>query len=171
MDGEKIMLLKKYDHVWQRVTPDVDPYAVPAEKNTAAMQQGEKRSEDRIVQKIAAELADRDYYLTLAHRGGVGSRVFREMAAEEERHAQRLKAMWYLAMGERMENCEPVTIFVPQKKAEALRERYREECCSAEEYFAMAETAHSCAAEVLRALGREEQNHAAKLLRILEQML
>lgn len=170
MDGEKMMLLQKYDRVWQRVTPDVDPYAVPAGK-TAAMQQNDRTREEWIGKKIAAEIADRDYYLTLARRGGAGSRLFRELAAEEERHARRLKAMWYLALGERMEDCAPVTVFVPQKKAEALRERYREECRSAEEYFSMAETAHGCAGEMLRALGREEQNHAAKLLQVLELMI
>jgi hypothetical protein len=42
---------------------------------------------------------------------------------------------------------------------------------SAEEYFAMAESAHGCIAEMLRAMGRDEQRHAESLLRILERMM
>lgn len=172
MDQEKMMLLKKYDHVWQRVMPDADPYAVPAEERPSlGERKGETPAKERIEQKIAAELADRDYYLTLARRGGAGSRVFQEMAADEERHARRLKAVWFLALGQRMEDCGPVTVFVPQKKVEALRQRYGEECRSAEEYFAMAESAHGCIAEMLRAMGRDEQRHAESLLRILERMM
>ena len=161
MDQEKMMLLQKYDHVWQRVMPGADPFAVPVERENA----GEK-----LFEKIAGELKDREYYLALARRGGVGKQEFFRMAAEEEAHARRLKARWFLAGGEWVRGCESPPMG-PLKKTEALRERYGEECRSAEEYFAMAESARGCGGEMLRAMGRDEQRHAETVLRILERLM
>ena len=69
MDQEKKMLMQKYDHVWQRVRPDVDPFAVLAEREVSAAVPREKAGEEWILEKIAHEESDRAYYLTLARRG------------------------------------------------------------------------------------------------------
>ena len=171
MDQEKMMLLKKYDHVWQRVMPDADPYAVLAEQETPVTACKEKAGEEWLLEKIEAEWKARAYYLTLARRGGVGSREFFRMAEEEEQHARRLKAMWYLAGRDLPREVFSGGCAVPQKKAEALRQRYGEECRSAEEYFALAKAAKGCTAEILRAMGEDERRHAETLLRILERMM
>ncbi len=171
MDQEKMMLLQKYDHVWQRVTPDADPYAVLTEMEMPAMARKEKTGEEWLLEKIADEWKDRAYYLTLARRGGVGSREFFRMAAEEERHAQRLKAMWYLAGRDLPRENFSNACTVPQKKAEALRERYSAECRSAEEYFALEKAAKGCSGRLLRDMGEDERRHAETVLRILERMV
>lgn len=168
MEQNKAMQLKKYDHVWLRVTPDVDPYAVPAEKNAEVRAAA---GQEQFLEKMARELSDREYYLTLARRGGAGSRVFRELAAEEERHARALRAMWFLLTGELAPRQVSGKVRVPDNKREALRERYREECLSAEEYAAMAATAQGDAAETLRAMAKEERGHATRIRRLLEELL
>ncbi len=171
MDQEKALLLKKYDHVWQRVTPDVDPYAVPAEKGKRQGEMKVKGGEERFLDRIASELYCRDSYLTLARRGGAGSRLFREMAMEEGRHARALMALWFLLTGELPPRQDVAKAAVPENKRQALRERYREACLSAEEYNAMAEAMQGDAAETLRVLAREERAHAAKLRDLLGQLL
>ncbi|MBR4869463.1 MAG: hypothetical protein IKU12_01645 [Oscillospiraceae bacterium] len=158
MDQEKRMLLQKYGGVLHLS----ESCAALAERNGA---------EEQMLQKIAHELKDRAEYLLLARRGGAGSKEFFRMAAEEENHARRLKAMWYLTGGQWVSDCPAVPCRLPQKKAEALRQRYSEECRSAEEYFAMAEAAGGCGGEMLRAMGRDEQRHAETVLRILERLM
>jgi len=171
MDQEKMMLMQKYDHVWRRVRGDADPYAVPVEKELPAAAAVGKTWEEWLLEKIAHEESDRAYYLTLARRGGMGRNEFLAMAEEEGRHARRLKAMWYLAGGDLPQEHFSNTCAVPQKKAEALRERYGEECRGAEEYFALAKTAKGCVAEMLRSMGEDERRHAQTLLHILERMI
>lgn len=168
MDENRAMQLKKYDHVWLRVTPDVDPYAVPAGRaeSPAAVKKGS--GAERLLEKMAQEAAARDCYLSLA-KGGSG--LFRRLAAEESRHIRALGAMYFLLAGELPPRQETLKAALPEDKRQALRERYREECLSAQEYAAMAECMQGDAAEMLRALAKEEQSHAAKLRRLLEQFL
>ena len=86
------MLLQKYGHIRQWVGDDGENGAAPACRGMTGS--------EWLMEKIAHELQDRDYYLILARRGGIGSRELFRMAAEEEHHGRRRKAMWFLAGGE-----------------------------------------------------------------------
>lgn len=219
-----------YDHVWRRVTPDVDPYAIPVmgeerqaaapvvqarqemvqarqekaqvwqEKAQVRQEKAQVRQEmvqahqemvharqemapiegealpcdlperemaPRLVELIASEFAARRGYLTLARWGGVNARLFRALAAEEERHARRLSALYYILTGETPMEIIPAAGELPREKRAALRACYQAECCSAQAYEELAKT--PCFGEVFAALAQDERRHGAKLLQLLEQ--
>lgn len=184
--------------VWQRVDPTLDPYpdvraaaAMAADTPGDGLSAAERNAEltlpgaqaDPCCMGTAAleslevlqgfireELADRRTYLFLARRAPTAEarQVFRAIASDEGRHAQRLLAAVYLITGERY--CP--TICYPPLRCDgycaALRERYHEEVCGGFNYRrASQETLDPCLQQLLLAFSQDEYRHANAMLCLL----
>lgn len=184
--------------VWQRVDPTLDPYpdvraaaAMAADTPGDGLSAAERNAEltlpgtqaDPCCMGTAAleslevlqgfireELADRRTYLFLARRAPTAEarQVFRAIASDEGRHAQRLLAAVYLITGERY--C-PAICYPPLRcdgYCAALRERYHEEVCGGFNYRrASQETLDPCLQQLLLAFSQDEYRHANAMLGLL----
>ncbi len=184
--------------VWQRVDPTLDPYpdvraaaAMAADTPGDGLSAAERNAEltlpgaqaDPCCMGTAAleslevlqgfireELADRRTYLFLARRAPTAEarQVFRAIASDEGRHAQRLLAAVYLITGERY--C-PAICYPPLRcdgYCAALRERYHEEVCGGFNYRrASQETLDPCLQQLLLAFSQDEYRHANAMLCLL----
>lgn len=184
--------------VWQRVDPTLDPYpdvraaaAMAADTPGDGLSAAERNAEltlpgaqaDPCCMGTAAleslevlqgfireELADRRTYLFLARRAPTAEarQVFRAIASDEGRHAQRLLTAVYLITGERY--C-PAICYPPLRcdgYCAALRERYHEEVCGGFNYRrASQETLDPCLQQLLLAFSQDEYRHANAMLCLL----
>ncbi len=128
----------------------------------------EQTAAELLLEMISDEMTDSATYLRLA-RCGIGARVFRTLAQEEDRHARRLKALYFLLTGQ--EACAEVGA-VPYYScvADALRDRFAEEQRSAKRYLAAAERLpEHCG--LFRELAAQEQEHARRLHRLTQCIL
>lgn len=189
---------RKYDRIWQRVAPTLEPYpemgeaaaaieetertrsaAVPARQLPGAipdpccMGSGAEAMLGVLTGFVEEELEERRQLLALAQQAPVWARQkLRDMAGEEEKHARRLMAVYYLVTGECY--CPHIRNdrICVGKWCPALRERYHVQACSGMNYArAGEETTDPCLSGLLRELSVEEYRHADRLLRILEQTL
>lgn len=184
--------------VWQRVDPTLNPYpdvrataAMAADTPGDGLSAAERNAEltlpgaqaDPCCMGTAAleslevlqgfireELADRRTYLFLARRAPTAEarQMFRAIASDEGRHAQRLLAAVYLITGERY--C-PAICYPPLRcdgYCAALRERYHEEVCGGFNYRrASQETLDPCLQQLLLAFSQDEYRHANAMLCLL----
>ena len=128
----------------------------------------EQTAAELLLEMISDEMTDSATYLRLA-RCGIGARVFRTLAQEEDRHARRPKALYCLLTGQ--EACAEVGA-VPYYScvADALRDRFAEEQRSAKRYLAAAERLpEHCG--LFRELAAQEQEHARRLHRLTQCIL
>ena len=128
----------------------------------------EQTAAELLLEMISDEMTDSATYLRLA-RCGIGARVFRALAQEEDCHARRLKALYFLLTGQ--EACTEVGA-VPYYScvADALRDRFAEEQRSAKRYLAAAERLpEHCG--LFRELAAQEQEHARRLHRLTQCVL
>ena len=150
---------RRYDRVWQRVAPILEPYpgyqpmpaladlpgqsapaappaSVPeaqlpgAEQNPCCMGTEAAEMLEVLTGFVEGELADQRYYQTLVRQAPPWARQqLRDIAADEGGHAQRLMAVYFLITGE----CYRPTIHCDRIYlpgwCAALRERYHEEAC------------------------------------------
>jgi rubrerythrin len=122
---------------------------------------------------IEEELEERRQLLALAQRAPTWARQkLRDMAWEEDSHARRLMAVYYLITGECYRprvSCERICV---ERWCPALRERYHVQACSGLNYARAAdETTDLCLQRLWMELSAEEYHHADRLLRILEKGL
>ena len=188
---------RMYDRIWQRVSPELNPYpqvrgALPASEQDmplAVMEGSElpgarpdpccmgsaaREAEGVLAGFIEEELAQRCCYLALAKKvnhPGV-SQLLRRLAAEKGAAAGRLKSAWYLITG----RCYTPAITVDTRQwnclAELLRSVYHQEACGGFNYArAGEETTDICLAKLLGELSREAYCRAEAVMELLGRLL
>ena len=173
-----------YDKVWQRVSPQLNPYPAvraagtgdapapqPPEETGCCLSPGSGADPDRLCRFIEENLEARRRYLTFARcaPNPNARRILREIAAEEENHARRLMGVCYMITGQRYRPDIPVGHIEVPAWCELLRRCYHAETCSGYRYQQAAqETRDICLSHILAQLSADEYRHAAQLLRLLE---
>lgn len=189
---------RQYDHIWQRVTPGLEPY--PAEQTGSAADTKEApqslraRQESRLpgaepdpccmgtaaAEQLAVltgfieeELEDQRMFVALARQApGWAVRTLRELAVEEGEHARRLMAVYYLVQGECYRPTVPGCPVRVGPWCAALRERYHAAACNGLNYArAGEESTDPCLTRLLEALSGEEYRQADRLMALLERSL
>ena len=183
---------RKYDQIWQRVAPNLEPYpdlredaaprpaAVPAmetlpgaEENPCCMGTAAQEELGVIEGFIEVELADRRTYLAFARRAPAFARgTLRDLANSSAAAAKRLMTAYYLITG----TCYRPAVAsgrIPMGSwCPALRERYHVEACNGMNYLrAGEETTDPCLGRLLKALGEESYRQADQLMALLERAL
>lgn len=178
--------------VWQRVTPNLNPYpdAAPprppapkpptpvedlpgALKNPCCMGTEAATMLEVLTGFIEEELCDQQAFLALSRRAPVWARQsLREMAEDALHHAKRLTSAVYLITGRCYHPAVSGLLPGPEPWCPALRERYHEEACNAFNYArAAGGTSDPCLSSLLQTLSQEEYHHAESLLGMLERTL
>ena len=185
---------QKYDQIWQRVSPELNPYpevraareqaaraeeaqllTLPgAERDPCCMGSAAQADLEVLQGFLREEIADARIYRMLARCTGNADarRVFRSIAESEQEHVRQLQAANYLIAGD----CYRVSVcFAPQKVknyCEALRERYHEEVCDGFNYERAAEeTTDFCLRKLFGDLSKDEYRHADRLRGLLARAL
>lgn len=155
---------RRYDRVWQRVAPDLEPYpgmntsaagtaaqtpqAVPAGALVRQESQLPGAAQDPCCMGTAAaemlevltgfieeELADRRYFLAMSRQAPSWARQqLRDIAADEGAHARRLMAVHYLITGQCYRPAVAGGAVTIGRWCPALRERYHMEACNGLNY-------------------------------------
>lgn len=168
------------DRVWQRVSPELNPYpeareaviAPPASRREeCCLASAAEQELENIRAFIEEELEDRCTYLTYARcaPNANARRILRELAAEEGGHARRLMGVYYIITGQ----CYKPAVNVGRTEqlpwCQALRDRYHAETCGGYHYQHWAqETDDVCLGHILAQFSADEYRHAATLLQLLE---
>ncbi len=168
------------DRVWQRVSPELNPYpeareaviAPPApHREECCLASAAEQELENIRAFIEEELEDRRVYLTYARcaPNANARRILRELAAEEGGHARRLMGVYYIITGQ----CYKPAVNVGRTEqlpwCQALRDRYHAETCGGYHYQHWAqETDDVCLSHILAQFSADEYRHAATLLQLLE---
>lgn len=185
---------RQYDRLWQRVQPALEPYP----ETTAALDRsagggGAAQAADLpgaepdpccmgteaavllnvLTGYIEEERADRQWYLALLRQAPSWARqTLRRMAEDEDSHARRLMAAYYLITGQSYRpqvTCGAVHVGVWR---DALRQSYHEEVCTAMNYARTADdTVDLCLSRLLQELSADEYRHADRLMTMLERNL
>ena len=182
----------RYDRVWQRVAPELDPYPeVRSAMGKMAVSQPQPKPQplpdtperscclgpgatgelDSICRFIEEELEDRRTYLTYARcaPNAAARRILRDLAMEEGNHARRLMSVYYIITGE----CYKPSVAMGRVEVppwcQLLRSRYHAETCGGYQYQRAAqETQDVCLSHILAQLSTDEYRHASQLLHLLE---
>ena len=192
---------RRYDRVWQRVAPDLEPYpgvstaaAMPAPPPQAASAASMARQESQLpgaaqdpccmgsaasemlevlTGYIEEELADRRYFLAMSRQAPSWARQrLRDIAADEGAHARRLMAAHYLITGQCYRPAIASGSITIGRWCPALRERYHMEACNGLNYARSAEdTVDPCLRLLLRELSESSYQHAAQLMQMLERSI
>lgn len=188
---------RKYDQIWQRVAPNLEPYpdlredaasgaaapqpaAVPAmetlpgaEENPCCMGTAAQEELGVIEGFIEVELADRRTYLAFARRAPAFARgTLRDLANSSAAAAKRLMTAYYLITGTCYRPAVASGNISIGNWCPALRERYHVEACNGMNYLrAGEETTDPCLGRLLKALGEESYRQADALMALLERAL
>ena len=192
---------RRYDRVWQRVAPDLEPYpggntAVPvqqpqvepepvpalarqesqlpgAAQNPCCMGSAAAEMLEVLTGFIEEELADRRYFLAMSRQAPSWARQrLRDIAADEGAHARRLMAAHYLITGQCYRPAIAGGAVSVGRWCPALRERYHIEACSGMNYARSADgTTDPCLAKLLNELSAYEYRHAEELMAMLERAI
>lgn len=191
---------RRYDRVWQRVAPDLEPYpgvnaaAAPAPQPQAAPAGQLARQESQLPGAsqdpccmgsaaaemlevltgfIEEELEDRRYYLAMSRQAPAWARQrLRDIAADEGAHARRLMAAHYLITGQCYRPAVAGGAVTIGRWCPALRERYHMEACGGMNYARSADgTTDPCLAKLLNELSEDEYRHAGELMAMLERSI
>jgi len=166
----------RYDRVWQRVAPELDPYPLIRQAASAVEEPAlcpvESGGPAEIVAAfIDGELTARRAYLAARRCAPTSAarRIMQQLAEEEGAHARRLMGLHYILTGRCYQSqlCAAATECLPW--CQLLRLRYQEACCAAEGYRRAAEgAADGCLRAILQQMAEDEHRHALTLLRLLE---
>ena len=182
---------RRYDRIWQRVSPTLEPYpAAPEDTTTALTTRQEAQLPGADINPcclgsaatemlevlpgyIEEELADQRYYTALLRRAPAWAQpVVQRLAEEEGRHAKRLMAVYYLITGKCYCPAIPCGCIRIEHWCPALRQRYHAEACGALNYARSAdETTDICLKRIFTDLSQEEYRHADTISRLLERSL
>jgi len=183
---------RKYDRLWQRVAPGLEPYpprepqavpamaAVPPESQLPGAEQdpccmGSAAAEmiEVLTGFIEDALGDQRQLTALSRQAPSWARQrLRELAAENGAHARELMAVHYLITGDCFRpslSGGPVSV---GRWCPALRERYHAAACSGFNYARAAEgTTDPCLVRLLNELSAAAYRQADVLLALLERSL
>ena len=182
---------RRYDRIWQRVSPTLEPYPAAPEDTTTALttrQEAQLPGADInpcclgsaamemlevLTGYIEEELADQRYYTALLRRAPAWAQpVVQRLAEEEGRHAKRLMAVYYLITGKCYCPAIPCGCIRIEHWCPALRQRFHAEACGALNYARSAdETTDICLKRIFTDLSQEEYRHADTISRLLERSL
>lgn len=182
---------RRYDRIWQRVSPTLEPYPAAPEDTTTALttrQEAQLPGADInpcclgsaamemlevLTGYIEEELADQRYYTALLRRAPAWAQpVVQRLAEEDGRHAKRLMAVYYLITGKCYCPAIPCGCIRIEHWCPALRHRYHAEACGALNYARSAdETTDICLKRIFTDLSQEEYRHADTISRLLERSL
>ena len=180
---------RQYDRIWQRVSPDLNPYPEARLENSGAgsgedLEHLPGAQADPCCMGSAAmdvlqvlegfmedERAGRDFLLRLARRlhHPQTARALRQMAEKKTVHIRQLAAAYYLTAG----SCCARTIQVPAPEAgstccEALRSAYHDAACLGLNYLRAADgTEDLCLQHMFEKMGKESFQQADQLLGLL----
>lgn len=175
---------RRYDRIWRRVSPELDPYPEARAQNEAAPDGparqtpcclgGTERDVETVRAFLREELADAQVCRQLAKLAPTqaGRRLMQSLAAEEAGHARTLQSVHFLATG----GTYPVTVVLPPQPKllwrDRLRGRWHDEVCGGARYAeAAARTPDPCLRGILQKLSADEYRHAEQLRRALEREL
>lgn len=177
---------RKYDTIWRRVAPDLNPYPEARESESAALSlpgaeanpccMGTEASESiEVIQGFyREEIADARIYRILCRQTAApdARRLFRAIAETAASHAKMLQAAIYLITA----RCYRVEVCFDPPRADnfcaLLRERYHEEACDAFNYArAAAEAGDPCLKRLFAAFSDDEYRHAEQLRALLARAL
>lgn len=185
---------RKYDRIWRRVSPELDPYPVvraaqgkplappgppapprpPAPENGECMGATAENEAEALREFLRDELADAQTYRYLARQAPTpeGRRLMQRLASDETGHAKALQTALFLLTG----GTYPVTVVLPPQPRllwrDRLRERYHEETRGGAAYARMAERmTDRCLKKLCERLSADEYRHAEQLERLLEKTL
>jgi len=164
----------RYDRVWQRVSPELDPYPEVRQQsgNVPAPVCAAPRSvdADTIAGFIDQALTTRRAYLAARRCApGAARRVLYQLAEEEGAHARRLMGLYYILTGRCYQSklCSVSVEALPW--CQLLRLRYQEACAACESYRQAAQLAtDGCLQGVLLQMSADACRHAGVLLQLLE---
>ena len=191
---------RRYDRIWQRVAPTLEPYpadpaaapAAPAaetasaplttrqelqlpgaEANPCCLGTAAMEMLEVLMGYIEDELSDQRYYQALLRFAPAWARgTLQRMAEDEGRHAKRLMAVYYLITGKCYCPAIPCGCIRIEGWCPALRTRYHAEACGAMNYARSAdETTDVCLQRTFSELSQEEYRHADAISRLLERSL
>ena len=184
---------RQYDQIWQRVSPDLNPYPEVRQENSGTSSGNDAQEElenlpgaqaDPCCMGSAAmdslqvlqgfiedERASRQVLVTFA--GHIQNprtvRTLRQMAAQKAAHIRQLSAAYYLTAG----TCYTQTIQVPAPTGgntycQTLRSAYHDAACLGFNYLRAADgTADLCLQHMFQKMGQEAFVHADQLLQLI----
>ena len=182
---------RAYDKIWQRVSPELNPYpevraeqtahaadgnlvTLPAASDPCCMGDAARGELEALQGFLREEIADARIYRMLARctANVEARRVFRGIMEAEREHVRQLQAANFLIAGE----CYRVSVcFAPQRMkdyCDTLRERYHKEVCDGFNYERAAEeTTDFCLQKLFGDLSKDEYRHADRLRALLAKAL
>lgn len=180
---------RQYDRIWQRVSPSLTPFAVPAAAqdpgaavpnpmpapvdSPCCMGAAAREMLGILEDSAEEELADARYYQAFAREAPSWTRaVLRQLAAEETSHARQLMVACYLTSGQMPQAAVSTERIYIGHWCAALRQRYHEEACGGLNYLRLSQsTADPCLSRLLTALSEDEYRHAEQISGLLVQAL
>lgn len=183
---------RRYDRIWKRVSPGLDPYpevrgaqpeltmepqlpvAPGANGESCCLGGNDVNGLEMLRGFLRGELADAQTYRYLAAiaPSQEGKRVMRRLAADETGHARTLQSVIFLITG----GTYQVSVVLPPQPRlpwrDRLRERWHEEACGGTNYARAAEeTDDVCLRRILEGLSADEYRHAELLRGLIEKAL
>lgn len=177
---------RRYDDVWKRVSPSLEPYPAVRAAQTAAptMRDSAGKSaclgdaaqgETAVIEAFLQDaLANAQTYRYLASHAptAAGGRVLRKLAADETAQVKTLQSVYFLMTG----GTYGVTVVLPPQPRlpwrDRLRERWQAESSAGLRYAAAAsKTADVCLKRLYTDLSEEAYRHAERLRRLLAETL
>lgn len=182
---------RRYDHIWKKVSPELNPYpevrsaqdrqtendllTLPgAERDPCCMGSAAQGEVEVIRGFLRDELADAQTYRYLAALAPTqeGRRLMRRIASDEAGHVKTLQTVHFLITG----GTYSVTVVLPpqprQLWRDRLRGRYHEETCGGFNYERAAEeTTDLCLKKIFQQLSQDEYRHAEQVRMLLEKSL
>lgn len=170
----------RYDRIWQRVSPQMNPYPEVRVGQSApspapySKDETQRKITEELESLLREELAQERISRMLAPQAPTmaARKVLRCIACDEARHARTLQAYHFLLAGEAYR----VTVVLPPQPrlpwADRLRERWLAEAESGRRFERAArETSETTLAAAYRRLAAEEACHAERLHQLAEQLL
>ncbi len=166
---------RECDRIWQRVSPELNPYPeIRAAQNPCCMGDAARGETEVLRGFLRDELADAQTYRYLAAHAPSreGFRLMRSLAADAASRVKTLQSAYYLITGSTYE----VTVVLPPqsrlKWCDRLRERYHAAACAGFNYARAAEqTTDVCLKKLLAGLSEDAYHAAEQLRRALERAL
>lgn len=164
----------RYDRVWQRVAPELDPYPAVRQGSAVGREACPAVQEDgaaQIAAFIDQALTCRRAYLSARRCAPTAAarRTVQQLAEESGAHARRLMGLYYILTGQcyRSQLCAAETDCLLWCRL--LRLRWQEACFAAESYRRAAEAAaDGCVQGILLQMAEDQRRHASVLLHLLE---
>lgn len=134
-----------------------------------------KQYADTLMEYVSDEYSDYLYYQTLARRAPTNSarRLFRAISEDEQRHAKRFAAAYFLITGKRYfptrTTLEPVQ--VPSSYIQALRQRYLAESRDAMKYRTFAQNSRDRCLQIMALqTADDEKRHAQEIMQLIQSL-